>query len=151
MPAFAPPFPTTPPLVYDANGTDYELHKATLRAGELLEYVEGVGFFIIQGSTWPALRTVKLGSDFTNSTTTAAEVTGLSATTGVGTFLFEYLLIHQAAAATTGFKASVNHTGTVSSHVYWVLLASATTTASDGAQDQDIVLTTGGLLNVNAA
>ena len=32
-------------VIYDSNGTDYELHKVTLYAGELLEYVEGVGFY----------------------------------------------------------------------------------------------------------
>lgn len=34
-------------VIYDQNATDYELHKATLRPGEMLEYVEGIGFFTL--------------------------------------------------------------------------------------------------------
>ena len=30
---------------YDQNGTDYELHKTTLRPGECLEYLPSIGFF----------------------------------------------------------------------------------------------------------
>lgn len=33
---------------FNQNGTIFELHKATLAAGELLEYVEGVGFFEVE-------------------------------------------------------------------------------------------------------
>ncbi len=33
---------------YNANAVLGEIHKATLRAGEMLEYVEGVGFFLVQ-------------------------------------------------------------------------------------------------------
>lgn len=32
-------------VVFDQGGTDFELHKETLNAGEALEYIEGVGFF----------------------------------------------------------------------------------------------------------
>lgn len=34
-------------VIFDANATDYELHKVTLRPGEALEYVEGVGFYVL--------------------------------------------------------------------------------------------------------
>jgi hypothetical protein len=34
-------------VIYDQNATDFELHKATLKAGEALEYVEGIGFFVV--------------------------------------------------------------------------------------------------------
>lgn len=37
-------------VVFDLAGTDYELHKATLKAGEALEYVEGIGWFTIAAS-----------------------------------------------------------------------------------------------------
>lgn len=32
-------------VIFDANGTDFELHKVTLAAGDLLQYIEGVGFY----------------------------------------------------------------------------------------------------------
>lgn len=51
----------------------------------------------------------------TNSTVTAAKITGLDHVVGPGIYAFEYWLRYQAAALTTGIKVSVNHTGTVTS------------------------------------
>lgn len=136
-------------VIYNANGTSYELFKATVRSGEHLEYIEGVGWFVISSDT-AKFRTLKLGSDDAKTSTTPATVSGLTIATGVGTFIFEYFIVHQTAATTTGHKESVNHTGTVTAFNYWDEIVSATTTASDGVQDQDVILTTGGLINVNA-
>jgi hypothetical protein len=137
-------------LIYDQNGTDFELFKTTLRVGEQLEYVEGIGFFILE-SEMPFLRVQKLVGDQTNSTTTATEVTGLSVTTGVGVFDFQYKLLTTTSVGTTTPKFAVNHTGTVTDFVYWVYSVSATTTAADGVIDGDVSLVTGGLFNVQAA
>jgi hypothetical protein len=41
-------------VLFNQNGTSYELAKQTVRAGETLEYIEGVGFFIVQGPPAPA-------------------------------------------------------------------------------------------------
>lgn len=38
-------------VLFDQNATDYELHKVTLKAGEALEFVEGVGWFTLQAPT----------------------------------------------------------------------------------------------------
>lgn len=38
-------------IIFDANGTQYEIHKVTLNPGETLEYIEGVGFFTLLAST----------------------------------------------------------------------------------------------------
>jgi hypothetical protein len=35
-------------IQFDQNGTNFELHKTTLAAGEACEYIEGVGFFDIK-------------------------------------------------------------------------------------------------------
>lgn len=48
-------------IVYDANGTDYTLYKVTLRAQEVLEYQEGIGWYVVSltsaslgtASMWP--------------------------------------------------------------------------------------------------
>lgn len=138
-------------VVFDQNGTDFELHKTTLRAGECLEFVEGVGFFVLTVAANALLRTNKLTADQTNSTTTATEVTGLSLITGLGTFDFRYKIITTTSVTTTTPKFAVNHSGTVTQFVYWVYSVSATTTASDGIIDGDVSLTTGGLFNVQAA
>lgn len=136
-------------IIYDANGTDYELHKVTLAAGEALEYVEGVGFFVL-GATSPSMGKT-LTSDFATSSATAAEVTGLTLALPTGTFTFNYWLLIQTSATATAWKCSVNHDGTVTSFVYDVFATGANPLAADGILDQDISLTTGGLFNVNAA
>lgn len=37
-------------ILYDANATDYEIYKVTLRAGDMLEYIEGVGWYVLAAS-----------------------------------------------------------------------------------------------------
>jgi hypothetical protein len=37
--------PTDVTVLFDANGTDYEIHKVTLLAGEMLSFVKGIGWF----------------------------------------------------------------------------------------------------------
>lgn len=41
---------------FNQNATLIELHKVTLRAGECLEYIEGVGFFTLISSSFAGLR-----------------------------------------------------------------------------------------------
>lgn len=43
---------------FNANGTIYELHKVTLQPGEMLEFVEGVGFVLLAASNSNQLLTV---------------------------------------------------------------------------------------------
>ncbi len=40
-------------VVYNANGTSFNLCKFTLRAGDTLEYIEGIGFFVIASTVNP--------------------------------------------------------------------------------------------------
>lgn len=134
-------------VLYDQNATDFELHKTTLLAGEMLEFVEGVGFFKINSTLPINPVTVKhLGSDQSNSTTTLTEVTGLSVATGTGTYVFEYYLRMQSAATTTGHRFSVNYDGTVTSFmatIYWPTAADLAGTAAN-ALDQDVVTANAG-------
>jgi hypothetical protein len=39
-------------VIFDANGTDYELHKVTLRPEEQLQYMPNLGFFVRLPSKW---------------------------------------------------------------------------------------------------
>lgn len=134
---------------FDANGTKYELHKATLAAGEALEYVEGVGFFVL-GAISPTF-TKSLGSDLTVSSTTPAEATGLSLGTSTGNFAFEYYLMTNSAATTTGHKMSVNYDGTVTQFAYYWYWVTALSTASDDVPDQDHVAAPGGVMSAYTA
>ena len=77
-----------------------------------------------------------LASDVSNSTTTAAKVTGLDKAVGVGTWVFKYTLLTQSAATTTGQKFSVNHTGTLTAFVADMRYTDASATASTGAPSQ---------------
>lgn len=140
-------------VVLDANGTDYRIiGPVTLRPGESLHYIDGMGWLPVYTPTNPAIRTVALSADQSSSSVTPTEVTGLSLTTGLGKFIFQHKLILTAATAGTGPpRLSMNHSGTVTEFNYWVYSVSATITAADGLIDGDVSLTTGGLFNVNAA
>lgn len=140
-------------VIYNQSGTAFELVKVTLLPGEQLEYVEGVGFFTLRSPT-AQVRLAKLGADQSNSTTTPTELTGMSLTTGVGTFKFDYDIVYQSSVTTTGVKFSVNHTGTVSLFVANLHMATADTTATatqTGVADQDVIAVTTHLYQVLAA
>ncbi len=137
-----------------------QLESLTLQAGERMSYREGIGMRVIdvngqeKTNANAAVTPKRLQADVSNSTTTAAVITGLTTPTGVGTFIFEYFILYQSAAATTGVKFSVNYTGTVLSFPYVMYGASADTTATatqTALMDQDVLTTTGGLFEVWAA
>lgn len=90
------------------NATLYELFKCTLNPGDTLEYVEGVGFFVITAIT---LLDKKLfvTADVTNATTSFADITGLTCPVEAGKkYAFETHLFHQTNATTTGAQFGIN-------------------------------------------
>lgn len=94
-------------VVFDQNATDFELHKATLRSGECLEYIEGIGFFTLA----PGLlnRFLRVSADVINATTSYADVTGLTCPVESGkTYNFQAHLIHAENATTTGPRFGIN-------------------------------------------
>jgi hypothetical protein len=69
-----------------------------------------------------------VNSDTTRSSTTAAIQGDMSVSLGLGAYVFNYYLIAQSAATTTGHKFSVNFTGTKGIFAYnlrWVTNVSA--------------------------
>lgn len=92
-----------------------------------------------------------LSGDQSNSTTTLTEVTGLSLALPVGTYQFQYAVIYQAAATTTGVRFSVNFTGTVTSFVANVLYGGTSGLNSDAAPDQDQVIAAAAVYNAFTA
>lgn len=90
--------------------------------------------------------TKQLASSVNSSSTTPAKVTGLDFTLPAGTYKFEYWLIHQAAAATTGIRFDVNHSGTVTRFVWNQRFVDVSATAATAAQDQDAVLATASVM-----
>lgn len=91
-----------------SGGTTAELHKTTLGTGDMLEYIEGVGFFKITATAKLNTR-LRVATDVTNNTTSAADVTGLTCPILAGKhYNFEAMLIVTSAATTTGIQLSVN-------------------------------------------
>jgi hypothetical protein len=122
---------------FNQNATLIELHKVTLAAGECLEYIEGVGFFVL-GAANPVLA-LSLAADLANSVTLPQEVTGLTAAMGVGTWNFRYTIVYQTSVTTTGVRFSVNHSGTVTKFTYNWGYVDTTATASTAAATQAAV------------
>lgn len=81
-------------------------------------------------------------SDQTSTTPgTVMTTTGV----GVGTWLFEYYLIFQTAATTTGIKIANNHTGTVTTYIMHSDFVSTGGTAGTGVHDAIAAVATSGL------
>lgn len=118
-----------------------------LAAGERWSWREGVGARIIDANGLEKTNPVAVGqytvarlaTTVTNSTTTAAKVTGLDLACGPGTWIFEYFLRMQSATVTVSPKLSVNHSGTVTSFMATLSVLNSTTTDSAGTWDQDAV------------
>ncbi len=70
-----------------------------------------------------------------NSTTTGVEITNLEQTLEVGTYVFQYFLIGQAAAISTGLKFGINFTGTLTSFRASLRQVGTGTTAVTGSGD----------------
>lgn len=94
-------------VVIDVSGTDYELFKVTLLAGQTLEFVEGVGFFVV-AQTSKLYKNLRVTSDVVNATTSFADVTGLTWAVESGKhYNFEAHLYHVSNATTTGARFGV--------------------------------------------
>ena len=130
--------------------TTAELYKATLMPGETLQFLDGVGFFTVSGST-PQQTFKALAGDQSNSTATPTEVTGLTVPAGVGTYVFQYYILYQAAATGTGVRFSVNHDGTVTAFVYSWRWVDASATASTAAAHQAAVGAAGQVMGAMSA
>jgi hypothetical protein len=114
-------------------------------AGALTDETGTLGGFVRAASA-------KLGADFTNATTTGTEITGLQITsTGTGLIRFEYYLIVQSTAATTGVKFGVNHTGTATVLALNLTYPSTGATATTGIAEDAVANITGSIYEASAA
>lgn len=93
---------------YNQNGTLIRCHKETLQAGEALEYIEGLGFFVISLQTRKLDTKLRVASDVTNATTSFADITGLTCPVENGkNYCFETHLYHISNATTTGAQFGI--------------------------------------------
>lgn len=89
-------------IQYDANGTVYDLHGATLRPGETLEYIEGVGWFSV-GPRVPASPNAATADQSIGASATAyiaGSALMFPANPSVGTVLRWAISVAKSAAAT---------------------------------------------------
>lgn len=94
---------------------------------------------------------IKLGGDYTNSTVTGTEITGLQiSSTGTGLLYFEYWLLVQSAATTTGWKFGINHTGTATVLALNMTYPSSGTTAANGVGENVVLNNTGSIYEASA-
>lgn len=92
---------------YNANGTLFEVWGGILNPGDTLEYVQGVGWFVVGAGKLISNRRVT--ADVANATTSFADVTGLTVAVKAGKhYNFEAHLFHIENAATTGARFAVN-------------------------------------------
>lgn len=115
-------------VIYDANGTDYIIFKATLLTGETLTYTDGEGWATLDanGNTKSATQksanvvggnfnTVILDADVTNnnsSANTIADVTNLSFPVEASEmYWFRFVIAYTATATTTGSRWSISGPG----------------------------------------
>lgn len=86
-----------------------------------------------------------------NSTSSPTEVAELTVTLAPGTYQFQYFIIYQAAATTTGVRFSVNFSGTASRFVANWHVVDNGAAASTAAADQDAVAAGGQVYSVFSA
>jgi hypothetical protein len=95
-------------IVFDANGTDYELHKATVGTGQSLEYIEGIGFFLIQATAKLDKMLYVTANSVHATAATFAVITGLTTPVISGKrYVFNCGLAAITAATTTGAQFGI--------------------------------------------
>lgn len=139
-------------LLYSDAGVSARQFKVTLLAGESMSF---------DGKRWthnpsnfgtftPVV--LALASDQANPTTTPTELTGLSvANVQPGVYVFNYYVLYQSAATTTGVRFDVNFTGTVTKFAWNQMWVDVSATAATAAADQDAVLSTGSVYGAFAS
>lgn len=118
-----------------------------LAAGERATWREGVPLRVVDANGLEKLAAIAIGqytvgrlaATVSNATTTAAKVTGLDLACGPGTWVFEYFLrLQSTVTASTGWKLSANHTGTVTTFLATESFPQTNTVDSAGTGDQDV-------------
>lgn len=96
-------------IYIDRSATDYEIFKATLNPGDVLEYEEELGFYVVTAVTKLDKRMRVSGSDYVNATTSFTDITGLTCPVEAGKhYNFMAHLFHIENASTTGARFAIN-------------------------------------------
>jgi hypothetical protein len=116
-------------LVFNQNGTSYEIHKETLAPGEALWFVENMPPFKVTPVINPG--NVALTADFSAlTTTTLTDITGMTLPVVSGKYyFFKFEIGYQAAATTTGIKLGVTIPAAT---IFAATVSALVSTAADG-------------------
>lgn len=117
-------------VIYQDNATNYEICKFTLRAGDTLQYQEGVGWYLLTNEFKLDVKLV-VSSDVANPTTSFADVTGLTYPIESGKkYAFECYLFHIENASTTGARFACNGPAATLFRAYGVSVFAGSLTAA---------------------
>lgn len=150
------------------NGTDWEINEGvvtdaapdTLTRAKLLASSTGSAInwaagtrnlFAVYAAAFTNPVVKALTADYTNSTTTGTEVTGLSVDLEPGTYTFDYYLVGQVAAIGTGIDFGVNFTGTQTRFAQQLMYQDSGSTATAGTFDGTVTADAGELIIAGGA
>ena len=127
----------------DVGGTDYELHKETLQPGEMLEYVQGLGFFKMAAASSSEFGDVierRLDATQTGTNGTAAQnwfpTNGAPNVQAGVVYEFDGLLNMTRAAGTTSHTTSLLFGGTATlTYILWRSHCNTGDTLANAAQN----------------
>lgn len=127
-------------VLYNQNGTTFTLHKVTLRAGEALEYIEGVGWYLLATPTVTPLIKVLAADDTGGQNVNTAQpwfpTNGALTVAADTTYWLDAMLSLSRAAGTTSHTIGIlfGGTATLTSIQYTALANNSDTDAAATAQ-----------------
>lgn len=144
-------------VIFNQNGTLFEIHKVTLNTGDTLEYIEGVGFFTLTSTAkYGRLQYVTANSVHATAAALAA-ITGLSFDNVKSGKVYQFLahLYHRGDATTTGAQFAVGgvamtgmNLGAISGVTNSVTAAALSTGVVTAVDTIVVVQTTSSITNV---
>ncbi len=125
---------------YDQNGTNFEMHKVTLRPGDLLEYIEGVGWFTVQSSSLTDLYKILSADDAGGQNVATVQpwfpTAGAVSVEASTTYFFKGLLFITRAAGTTSHTTGIGFGGTATlTSILWRSESKSGDTTATGADN----------------
>lgn len=109
---------------FNRGGTAYELHKVLLQPGEALEYVEGVGWFVVTNNTTSRLIKILSADDAGGQAVNTVQPWFPSAgavAVGIGTYLFDGHLYVTTGATSHTIAQSFGGTATIGNVDYYAM------------------------------
>jgi hypothetical protein len=95
-------------VVLDVSATDYEIHKTTLAPGDCLQYIEGIGFFLLTSAALLDKMLYVTANSIHATAATFAAITGLSVPVLSGKrYAFYCCLLAITNATTTGAQFGI--------------------------------------------